>query len=656
MTSPSDDDVILIAKSAVTDRPTLEETIALLEATLEATHDGILVMDLERRVIRYNRLLAEMLRIPPDAIDQGRADELLRGVADELEDPAWFERRSKELWQDPAVASTDVLRFKDGRVFERFVAPHRIGATVVGRVISLRDIGPALRAEQALEQHREFLEKAQEISHIGSWVAELDGSDRLGWSAETHRIFGVPVSQFDGSSEAFFAVVHVDDRATVRAASEAAAAGVHGYDIEHRVMRPDGTMRWVHERAAILRDAQGRPLRMVGTVQDITERRLLEDQLRQSQKMEAIGRLAGGIAHDLNNALTAIAGYAELALGEVASDHPARPDVEEIRRAAERAGSVTRQLLAFSRKRLLEPRIFDLNETIAGIARLLSRLLGAGVEVQTQLSDAALPVLGDPGQVEQAVINLAVNARDAMPDGGTLQLATARQIVDDTVARSHPPMPAGHYVVLSVSDSGHGMPLETQSHIFEPFFTTKDVGKGTGLGLSMVYGTIKQIGGFIFVDSAIGRGTTFRMYLPPAAVREPASGDVRRIVARERRGHETLLVAEDEPSVRNLVASALRRDGYRLLLAGSADEALTLAAAHEGPIDLLLTDAMMPGKSGVELAVLLTAQRPGLPVIIMSGYTEEMLDVPGTTPRISLLQKPFTPRDLCRRVREVLDR
>lgn len=637
----------------MTDRPTLEETIALLEATLEATHDGILVLDLDRRVIRYNRLLAHMLRIPGEAIDAGHVEELLRGIVSELEDPEAFEQRSKELWADPSATSTDVLRFKDGRVFERFVAPHKIGSTVIGRVVSLRDIGPALRAEAALDQHRAFLEKAQEIGHIGSWVAELDGSDRLGWSAETYRIFGVEAGRFEGTSEAFFALVHADDRAAVRAASEAAAAGTQPFDFEHRIVRADGTERWVHERAEILRDPQGRPLRMVGAVQDITQRRQLEDQFRQSQKMEAIGRLAGGIAHDLNNALTAIAGYAELALGEVASDHAARADVEEIRRAAERAGSVTRQLLAFSRKQLLEPRVFDLNETIASIARLLARLLGADVEVQTRLSGAMLPVLGDPGQVEQAVINLAVNARDAMPGGGKLVLATALEAVDEAFSRSHLPMPAGQYVVLRVTDSGHGMTRETLARIFEPFFTTKDVGKGTGLGLSMVYGTLKQIGGFIFADSEINRGTTFRLYFPQAAA--PAA-DAAPARAGERHGHETLLIAEDEPSVRNLVASALRHDGYRLLLASSAEEALTKADAHDGPIDLLLTDAMMPGKSGVELAALMTTRRPGIPVIIMSGYTEETLDVPGLKEPITLLQKPFTPRELRRRIREVLDR
>jgi nitrogen-specific signal transduction histidine kinase/CheY-like chemotaxis protein len=398
-------------------------------------------------------------------------------------------------------------------------------------------------------------------------------------------------------------------------------------------------------------------MRMVGTVQDTTERRLLEDQLRQSQKMEAIGRLAGGIAHDLNNALTAIAGYAELALGEVQPSHAARADVEEIRRAAERAGSVTRQLLAFSRKQLLEPRTFDLNETIAAIARLLSRLLGPEVRVHTRLAAEPLLVLGDPGQVEQAVINLALNARDAMPTGGQLALTTSMEEMDETFTRTHVPMKAGRYVVLRVSDTGHGMSRETQAHIFEPFFTTKEVGKGTGLGLSMVYGTLKQIGGFVFVDSELERGTTFGVYFPPAPTVAPPEAVTAAPARQEQtQTRETLLIVEDEPAVRNLVASALRHDGYDLLLAASAEEALAISDGHAGNISLLLTDAIMPGKSGLELANLMVERRPGLPVIVMSGYTEENLSVSGLAEPICLLQKPFTPRDLRRRIREVLDR
>jgi two-component system cell cycle sensor histidine kinase/response regulator CckA len=641
----------------VPDRPALEPIIAMLEATLEAARDAILVVDLDRHVLRYNQRYLEMFGFTAAELARGGVDHIIATSAAELDDPDEALVMSHAIWAEPSAERLDVMRFKDGRVIERFVAPLVLNARIVGRTASFRDIGAATRTAELLAQHQTFLEQAQEVAHIGSWVAALDGSDRLDWSAEAHRIFGVPPGQFAGSSEAFFAFVHADDRGAVRAASEAAAAGGPAYDIEHRVVRPDGDVRWVHEKANRIGGAQGRPLRMVGTVQDITDRRLLEDQLRQSQKMEAIGRLAGGIAHDLNNALTAIAGYAELALGEVPSDHAARGDVEEIRRAAERAGSVTRQLLAFSRKQLLEPRVFDLNETVAAISRLLSRLLGADVEVQTRLAAVALPVVGDPGQVEQAVINLALNARDAMPDGGRLLLATAQETVDDAYARSHPPMPTGLYTVLRVADSGHGMARETQVRIFEPFFTTKDVGKGTGLGLSMVYSTLKQSGGFIFVDSEVNRGTTFRLFFPPAPTPAAAAGVEAGAARRqERRGHETLLIVEDEPSVRNLVASALRHDGYRLLIASSAEDALTAADAHDGPIDLLLTDAMMPGKSGLELATLMTARRPGIPVIVMSGYTEETLAVPGLKEPIALLQKPFTPRELRRRIREVLDR
>ena len=646
----------VILTHTVTDRPAFDNPLAMLEATLDAMRDAILVVDLDRRILLYNRRYLDMFGFTREWLEGRGLHEVIGKMIAEIEVPAGAVTTSVDAWADPSAVHLDVQRFKDGRVIERVLAPLMVGSQIAGRTASFRDISGAVRTAETLAQHQTFLETAQQVAHIGSWVLELDGSGRLGWSAEAHRIFGVAMGQFEGSSDALFAFVHPDDRAALRAATDAAKDAGQPYDIEHRVVHPDGAVRWVHQKASILRDAQGRARRMVGTVQDVTERRLLEDQLRQSQKMEAVGRLAGGIAHDLNNALTAIAGYAELALGEMAAESTARTDVEEIRRAAERAGSVTRQLLAFSRKRLLEPRVFDLNETIAGIARLLSRLLGADVEVDARLSAGALPVLGDPGQVEQAVINLAVNARDAMPGGGTLVLSTALETVDESMARTNLPMPPGQYVVLRVSDSGHGMSHETLVHIFEPFFTTKDVGKGTGLGLSMVYGTLKQIGGFIFVDSEIDRGTTFRLYFrqevpPVAGATAPAPGK-----PDDRHSHETLLIAEDEPSVRSLVASTLRMDGYQLLMAGSAEEALTMADAHDGPIDLLLTDAMMPGKSGVELAGLMATRQPGIPVIIMSGYTEETLAVPGLKDPIALLQKPFSPRELRRRIREVLDR
>jgi len=638
----------------VADPSALEETIAILEATLDATHDGVVVFDLNRRLIRYNRRFLEIFRITPDVV-AGGVPAIASYIRAQLDESAPFLFDADAMWTDPASESTSLMRCRDGRIVERFVAPQRVEGRIVGRVASYRDVGDSIRAADAIEQHRAFLERAQEVAHVGSWVAELDGSGHLGWSNETHRIFGVAPGQFVGSSAAFFEFVHPDDRDTVRAASRAATETGQRYDIEHRIVRVDGTVRWVHELADIVRDDEGRAIRMIGTVQDITERRHLEDQLRQSQKMEAIGRLAGGIAHDLNNTLTAMVGYAELALTAIAADHEARPDIEEIRRAIERAAAVTRQLLAFSRKQILEPRLFDVNDTVASIARLLSRLVGPDIRVRTALTEGVQPILGDPGQVEQAIVNLAVNARDAMPKGGELTISSELLVVDEAFARAHVPMPPGRYVTLSVSDTGHGMSRETQARIFEPFFTTKGVGQGTGLGLSMVYGTLKQVGGFIFVDSEVGRGTTFRLYFPPARqAAPPAKPTTAEPTVAE--GQETLLVVEDEDAVRNLVASALRHDRYTVLLATSAEEALQVADSYPGTIDLLLTDAIMPGKSGVELAKTLLERWPKLPVIFMSGYTEEDVHVAALNRPIELLQKPFTPRDLRQRIRRVLGR
>jgi signal transduction histidine kinase len=450
--------------------------------------------------------------------------------------------------------------------------------------------------------------------------------------------------------------VHADDREAVRRASEAAIASDQRYDIEHRIIRGDGAVRWVHTKADVVRNDAGKPLRMVGTIQDITDRRLLEEQLRQAQKLEAIGRLAGGIAHDLNNALTAIVGYTELSLGTLADGHPARPDVQEIRRAAERAESVTRQLLAFSRKQLLEPRVFYVNDSVANLGRMLERLLGSGIEMKTAIAEGLPPIYGDPGQIEQAIINLAVNARDAMPDGGRLTLGVTLVDVTEAFAQAHQPMTPGLYVELSVVDTGEGMDPATQAHIFEPFFTTKEVGKGTGLGLAMVYGTVKQSGGYIFVESAPGQGTVFHLYFPPVRAAQPARTTQPAPVARDAEVQPTVLVVEDDPAVRTLVVSALRGEGYRVMHAGSGKEALQAADNVTGPIDLLLTDANMPGMTGIEVAGALLAARPALKIVMMSGYTAEPLTVGGSNQAVALLPKPFTPRDLRQKIRDVLGR
>jgi hypothetical protein len=331
--------------------------------------------------------------------------------------------------------------------------------------------------------------------------------------------------------------------------------------------------------------------------------------------------------------------------------------VSEIRRGAERAAAVTRQLLAFSRRQLREPKIFSLVDAAGNIARMLERMLGEDIELRTDFAKDAPSIYGDAGQIEQAIVNLAINARDAMPGGGRLTLSLSTADVGNEFTRAGVRLPAGRYAELQVADTGHGMNAETKAHIFEPFFTTKEVGKGTGLGLPMVYGTVKQSAGYIFVESQEGVGTVFKLYFPAADAPESVGAGAAPKVpaATARTGQPTVLVVEDETAVRNLVVTALSLDGYRVLYASSADTALEAAAAEAGTIDVLLTDANMPGRSGLELAGVLVQQRPGLSVIVMSGYTDEMLKVSGLPTAVNLLSKPFTPKDLRQKVRDVLN-
>ena len=515
-----------------TDNRSLVRSIALLEATLEAAHDAILVLDLNCQVVLYNRRFLQMFEYTPEQLKPGAFDETAAALAEQLESSDVLPGRSDRVWSDPSTEMVDTLRFKDGRVLERFVAPHRVGGQIVGIVASFHDISQTARTEHSLERNVALLERAQQVAHVGSWVAELDGSGGLAWSAETYRILGLPAGHTSTRLQTIVELVHPDDRDAVRRASDEAITSRGSYDIEHRIVQGDGTVRWVYTRAEVVLNDRGEPTRMVGTIQDVSDRRDLEERLRQAQKVEAIGRLAGGVAHDLNNALTAIVGYTELSLEALDKTHPARPDVLEIRRAAERAESVTRQLLAFSRKQMLEPRVFLLTDSVASLGRMLERLLGDDVELKTSIAPDVPAIYGDPGQIEQAIINLAVNARDAMPEGGRLTLEVSVTDIDETFARAHKPMTPGRYVELTVRDTGVGMSADTQAHVFEPFFTTKAVGKGTGLGLAMVYGTAKQSGGFVFVESEIGRGTTLRMYFPPASARHHLPS----LEAKQRRG------------------------------------------------------------------------------------------------------------------------
>jgi two-component system, cell cycle sensor histidine kinase and response regulator CckA len=422
---------------------------------------------------------------------------------------------------------------------------------------------------------------------------------------------------------------------------------------EGQARRKDGTLIWVIENVSLLRDEDGEET-LLGTVFDISERRRLEEQLLQSQKMEAIGRLAGGISHDFNNLLTAVTGYSDLLLSQLPEDDARREFAEEIRKAGQRAAGLTHQLLAFSRRQVLEPRILDLNAVIANMERMLRRVIGEDVELTTALDPELWRARADPGQIEQAILNLVVNARDAMPRGGRLTIETANVEIDAQFARNYESVQPGPHVMVAVSDTGVGMDAELQARLFEPFFTTKERGKGTGLGLSTTYGIVKQSGGSIWVYSEPGVGTTFKVYLPrsegpldaPAAAPAPAP----------RTGTETVLLVEDEPEVRRLVERLLRMRGYSVLSCAGPAEAIAAAKSYSGTVALLLTDVILPGMNGRELARVLAETRPGLRVLYMSGYTDAAITQQGILePGTAFLSKPFAPDALARKVREVLE-
>ena len=395
----------------------------------------------------------------------------------------------------------------------------------------------------------------------------------------------------------------------------------------------------------------GRPARML-VVRDVTEQLRLQEQLQQSVKMDALGRLAGGVAHDFNNLLSVVLGYTALMLEDVPVDQPMHADLQEVVRAAERAAELTRQLLAFSRHNVTERRTLDVNGVVGGMSKMLRRILPEDIDLQMSAAAPGAAVDGDAGQIENILMNLAVNARDAMPTGGRLTIETSNVELDEEFTRSHFGAKPGPHVMIAVSDTGIGMDKQTRARIFEPFFTTKAQGKGTGLGLSTVFGIVQQYGGVIWVYSELGRGTTFKIFIPRAASAAIAAGE--KHGARLTRGTETILLAEDEAQVRAVAAGILRRGGYRVVEAASPTEALVLCQEHPGAIDLLVTDLVMPQMNGNELAARLRTLRPGLKVLYMSGYTEIVMG-PHLAADSLFLQKPFTPDGLTSKVRALLD-
>jgi PAS domain S-box-containing protein len=493
---------------------------------------------------------------------------------------------------------------------------------------------------------------ALEVAGVGIWNMDLT-TGVVQWSEILERQYGLQPGTFRGTFDAFIECIHPADReSVVDTVAKARRAGTD-FSVQNRAIWPDGTVRWLTAVGRIYLDEGGAPMHGVGISLDVTERHEFEEQHQHAQKMEAIGQMAAGIAHDFNTLVTVILGYCELLQADVDPDH-ARLAVREIQQAGESAARLTRQLLAFSRKQIVEPTVLDVSEVVSNIRAMLRRLVGDHVEVVLALGQRLAPVKADRGQIEQIVMNLAVNARDAMPNGGTLTIATGNVDLDENHPAPHLPANAGQYVMLTVTDTGTGMAPLVLAHLFEPFFTTKELGRGTGLGLATVYRIVERTGGTINVSSEVGRGTSITVYFPRADAEEMVVVEPR--ASPSSAATETVLVVEDVEALRGLVVRMLQRQGYTVLVAASAEEALRVFEQN-APIDIVLTDAVMPGLSGPELVTRLMKRRPNFRAILMSGHMEDaIMQHALLNPGIVFLPKPFTSEALGRKIREVLSR
>ncbi len=480
------------------------------------------------------------------------------------------------------------------------------------------------------------------------YLARPDASGVDFVSQGFEKVWGRTTEELRTNPLLWMAAIHPDDRERVESSFERDRAH---FQAEYRVVRPDGTLRWVSDRSFPVRDAEGRIVRIAGVATDETERRTLEAQLLQSQRLESIGRLAGGVAHDFNNLLTVILSLAAFARQDPES---AEEDLASIERAGSRAAELTSQLLAFARRQVIEPRVVDLNALTEQIDRMLQRLIGASISLESQLQPSLWTVKVDPAQMEQVLVNLAVNARDAMPNGGTLTIETANVMLGPGYAAAHVDVTPGEYVMVAVRDSGEGIDPAFLPMIFEPFFTTKLDGAGTGLGLATCYGIVKQAGGHIWAYSEPGRGATFKLYLPRV---EGVAADVAHTERLDaRRGNETVLLVEDDEDVRAIGVRTLRAQGFHVLEAADGVDAKTVAHGFGGTIHLLETDVVMPRMGGKELAAQLVAERPEMRVLFASGYTRNAIVHQGVLEvGTNFLQKPYVPASLVAKVREVLD-
>ena len=651
------DPCLLAVAEDITERRRAERELIDKEERLRALFDGspghIFIKDLDGRYLTVNHQVESMLGkqsedilgntdhelFPSELADKFRQTDLEAlnaggPITQEIEFHVQGESRRHIVWKYP--------------LFDARRKPYAICGIAT-------DITERKQAEDALRRSEASLAEAQRLAHLGNWDWDIV-NNTLFWSDEIYRIFGLTPQSFGATYEAFLNSVHPEDRAFVKQSVDDALYNREPYSIDHRVVLPDGSERVVHEHAEVLFGEEQQPVRMKGTVQDVTEQRSLEEKLRQAQKMEAIGQLAGGVAHDFNNLLMIIGGHCEVLQTGSGTAAGSRKALEEIKHATERAASLTHQLLAFGRRQVLNPIVLDLNDLVSKMEGMLSRVIGENIELATELGSGLGKVRADMGQIEQVILNLAINACDAMARGGKLTIRTDNFTVANPVSGFVEDIQPGRYVCLIVTDTGQGMDEAALPNIFEPFYTTKEIGAGTGLGLATVFGIVKQSGGYISVDSKPGQGTSFKLYFP--AVEEAGKPDAERAQEQESpRGSETILVIEDEDGVKRLIRQFLELKGYKVLEAENAHQSLEIVRQHKGEIQLLITDVVMPGElSGPEAAERIMGLRPRIKTIYVSGYTHDMVAKQGgPNAGARFLQKPFSIEALAQKVREVLD-
>jgi two-component system, cell cycle sensor histidine kinase and response regulator CckA len=631
-----------------------------IRATLYGIGDGVIATDADGKITRMNPVAANLTGWA-EAEAVGRPlDEVFRIINEEtratVKNPAEGVLHEGRI---TALASHTILVARDGteRPIADSGAPIRNdqGATG-GMVVVFRDQTAERAAEEAMRDSEARLRRVIEGTNAGTWEWNVQNGQTVFNERWTEILGYSPTELGDVSIQTWLDLAHPEDLKKLEdQVGKIFLRECFHFDLEYRVKHRSGRWVWVQDRGKVIEwTPEGKPGRMAGTRTDISERHALENQLRQAQKMESVGRLAGGVAHDFNNMLGVILGYAEMAMELVDPAAQLHAYLREIRGAAQRSADLTRQLLAFARKQAVSPRVLDLNETVSGMLAMLRRLIGEDIELLWRPWSELWPVKMDPTQVHQILANLSVNARDAIVGVGRLTIETRNAVLDEAYCTAHEGFTPGDYILLTVGDTGTGMDKETLEHLFEPFFTTKEVGKGTGLGLATVYGTVKQNLGFINVYSELRRGTTFEIYLPRAECSVTA---VAAITAKPAHGSETVLLAEDEQAILSLSRTILEQYGYTVLAARSPSEALTIAEKHGSRIDLLVTDMVMPGMNGKELKDRLSAFYPGIKVLFMSGYSPDVVAYQGLTDEgIEFLQKPFSVKSLAQKVREILHR